>query len=414
MSEARDETARAETPRDETPRAPAGAPPPKPGFFGLDLLDNRYPALHGLRVIAILSVLQIHVTWDYTTLHRIGLDQSFVDRSLATFFGMDCFFVLSGFLIGSILLRSIATSGTQQIRRFYLRRIFRTFPSYYLVLTALVLMFPLSAAQRSHLAYEYTYLTNFVPLARRSVVMIWGWSLSLEEQFYLAVPLLFVALRRMRSDAVRLAFLGALSIGALFVRLYIYSTREEWVGTELHGAVYFRTWTRFDPLLVGVMLAVIEARWGPRIATWLERPAHRAMLAVPATGCVWLLLFPELFGEEHEQLHNMFRWGTITSVMYLALVPMLLHGTGAIARFLSAPIWRRLATLGYGVYLVHIPILDHVLVPIGARMAERGVPPAAIWVLTFAGVIVLSFAAGYVLHVLVEKPSLRIRERLAA
>ncbi len=397
------------------PPPPASAPPrPTPGFFGLDLLDDRYPALHGLRVIAILSVLQIHVTWDYTNLFRIGLPETFTSRSLAIFFGMDLFFVLSGFLIGSILLRSIATSGTQQLRRFYLRRIFRTFPSYWLVLTALVLLFPLNAAQRSHLAYEYAYLTNFVPLGRRSVVMLWGWSLSLEEQFYLTVPLLFVVLRKLRSDRARLWLLGGLALVALVVRLAIFTSREEWVATELHGAVYFRTWTRFDPLLVGVMLAVIEQRWGPKIGAWLEHPAHRAMLAVPATACLWLLFYPDLFGEEHTQLVNMFRWGTVTSILYLALVPMLLHGRGAITRMLAAPIWRRLATLGYGVYLVHIPILDHVLTPIGARLVRQGSSPYLVWVLTFAGVVVLSFAAGYVLHILVEKPSLRIRERLAA
>ena len=110
-----------------------------PGFFALDLLDNRFPALHGMRVIAILSVIAYHVTWIFMAEQGIFLDPGFFTQSLAIFFGMDLFFLLSGFLIGSILLRSIATTGAQHIKRFYLRRIFRTFPSYYLVLTVLVL-----------------------------------------------------------------------------------------------------------------------------------------------------------------------------------------------------------------------------------------------------------------------------------
>src|SRR5664279_3647974 len=99
-------------------------------FLELDLLDNRYPALHGLRVLAIVSVVQFHVSWVFAGEQGIALDGGFLATSLTIFFGMDLFFMLSGFLIGSILLRSLATAGTQQLQRFYLRRVFRTFPSY--------------------------------------------------------------------------------------------------------------------------------------------------------------------------------------------------------------------------------------------------------------------------------------------
>src|SRR5512133_1053629 len=86
-------------------------------FFALDLLDNRYPALHGLRVLAIVTVVQFHITWIFYGEQNIWLDRGFVDSSLTIFFGMDLFFMLSGFLIGSILLRSLQVDGTQNIRR---------------------------------------------------------------------------------------------------------------------------------------------------------------------------------------------------------------------------------------------------------------------------------------------------------
>lgn len=388
--------------------------PARPGFFGLELLDNRYPALHGLRIVAILSVIQIHVTWDFHDHPALDLPDWFVDRSFAAFMGMDCFFVLSGFLIGSILLRSIDTSGTQQIRRFYLRRMFRTFPSYYIVLTLLVLAFPMTAHQREHLPYEYTYLTNFAPLGRRNVVMLWGWSLSLEEQFYLAVPLLFVVLRKLSTDRARIALLALLTASGLAARFYVYFRGAPWHGVELYEAVYFRTFTRYDTLVAGVLLAFVHARHGDRIGKWLEHPAHRALLSVPAAGLAWVLLYPELFGEENKPITNLFRWGTLTSLFYLAVVPMLIHGSGPITRLLSLPIWRRLATLGYGVYLVQIPLLDHLLVPIAFGMHRHGVSMLVIWPVTFFGTVVLSFAIGYLMHILIEKPSLRIREWLAA
>src|ERR1700722_376913 len=179
-------------------------------FFELDLLDNRYPALHGLRVLAIISVVQFHVTWVFAGEQGIALDGDFMASSLTIFFGMDLFFMLSGFLIGSILLRSLETEGSQRIKRFYLRRIFRTFPSYYVILTVLVLTAALNATQRHNIRYEYLYLTNFISLRRADVVMFWGWSLALEEQFYLTVPFLFVLLTRLRSDCARLGLLVAM------------------------------------------------------------------------------------------------------------------------------------------------------------------------------------------------------------
>lgn len=396
---------------DAPPRAEKSA---RPGFFGLELLDNRYPALHGLRVFAILSVIQYHVTWVITTFPQVHLDQSFIDGSMSIFFGMDCFFVLSGFLIGSILLRSLDTSGTQNIRRFYLRRIFRTFPSYWLVLTFLVLAFPMNDAQRHNVVYEFTYLTNFVPLRRDKIIMFWGWSLSLEEQFYLAVPLLFVLLQKLPHDRARAWFLGGLTLSALFVRIGVYWYGRPWTDLTIYDALYFRTPTRYDAIVAGILLALAEARWGQKIARWLEPPLHRAALGVPALACCWLLLRPDLFGEDYDQIVHLFTWGTVTSLMYLLTVPMLLHGDGWVVRFLSAPIWRRLATVGYGVYLVHIPLIDHVAMPMILHFQAEQVSMAYVWPLAFVIVTVLSFAVGYVLHVLVEKPSLRIREWLAA
>ncbi len=260
--------------------------PPLRGFFALDLLDNRFSALHGLRVLAIVSVVAYHVTWIFMGEQGIFLDPAFFAQSLTVFFGMDLFFVLSGFLIGSILLRSVAQSGAQHLRRFYLRRVFRTFPSYYIVLTVLVLAFPLTAHQRHHLPWEYLYGTNFLPLERGQCVMFWGWSLGLEEQFYLAVPLLFFALQRLRSDRARIGLLTGLLALALAIRLVVFFRHRPWNDGVLYGALYFRTHTRFDPLVAGILLAVIHQRYGRDLARWLEAPFHRALLALPALRVV--------------------------------------------------------------------------------------------------------------------------------
>jgi len=383
-------------------------------FFGLDLLDNRYPTLHGIRVLAIISVVQFHVTWIFAGEEGIVLDKGFVDGSLTIFFGMDLFFILSGFLIGSILLHSLRTSGSQNIRRFYLRRIFRTFPSYYLVLTFLALVTTLTAMQKSHLVYEYIYATNFFSLQRKDIVMFWGWSLALEEQFYLTVPALFYVLQKLKTDKARITLLTVVWAMALVIRLVIFYRHRPWNDFILYGALYFRTHTRFDTIVCGIILAFVEQRFGDRVHGWLQKPLNRALLALPALACLWLLLRPAMFGPEYVQIVHVFAWGTVTSIMWFCAVLLLLHGEGPIQRALSAPIFRRIATLGYGVYLVHIPLCDHFIVPIAKRLEARHVSMILVWPLSLVLLMGSSIFVGYLLHIFVEKPALRIRQRLAA
>ncbi|HVZ32047.1 MAG TPA: acyltransferase [Polyangiaceae bacterium] len=382
-------------------------------FLTLDLLDNRYPALHGLRVFAIVSVVQFHVTWIFAGEHNIEIDLDWAASSLAVFFGMDLFFMLSGFLIGSILLHSLQTAGTQQLRRFYVRRIFRTFPSYYFVLATLVLTTKLTAAQWRHLPYEAAYLTDFLPLGETQTLMFWGWSLALEEQFYLTVPLLFFVLSRLRSDHLRVALLVALWVSALVVRLVIYYRHRPWADIDLYGALYFRPHTRYDTLVAGILLAVVHRRWGRSIARWLEAPFHRALLAIPALGCFWFLLRPMTFAAYDPQFQHVFAWGTVTTLMYFCCLLLLLHADGPLQRMLSAPIFRRIATLGYGIYLVHMPLCDRFIAPAAQALQRRQVTMLLVWPASIAAVMLLSLSVAYVLHVVIEKPSFRLRTRLA-
>lgn len=383
--------------------------------LALDLLDNRFPALHGLRFVAIVTVVQYHLT---ATLGRhVELAPELVATSLRVFFGMDLFFILSGFLIGTILIRARERHGTQQVGRFYLRRIFRTFPPYYLVLTGLALWHTLTPEQLHNLPYEYAYLTNFRGSTSQELVMGWGWSLALEEQFYLLAPLLVWGLLRLRTDRARIAVLVALCGLGLVIRLAIWASRDvfgdsPWGSVEYTRAVYFSTYTRFDTLICGVLLALIELRFGERIGRWLKHPFHRALLALPAMTLLWLLLSTSSPGAGGSTLSRAFYWGTATCLMYLPALLLLLHVPSAIGRFLSRPVFRRLATLGYGVYLIHIPVIEALA---GARdaLVATGLSPTAMWLVSLVVVMLVSLAVSYLLHVVVEKPSLWLRDRVA-
>jgi peptidoglycan/LPS O-acetylase OafA/YrhL len=382
-------------------------------FFALELLDNRYASLHGLRVVAVLSVIQFHVSWIFAGEHNMPIDPDWAASSFAVFFGMDLFFVLSGFLIGSILLHSLQTAGSQQLRRFYIRRIFRTFPSYYVVLGVLAVCSNMTPAQLRHLPYEAAYLTDFLPLGSSETLMFWGWSLALEEQFYLTVPLLFVVLGYLRSDWLRVGLLVLIWASALVVRLSIHYLHRPWVDIDLYGALYFRPHTRYDTLVAGILLAVVHRRWGADIGRWLQAPFHRALIAVPAWGCFWFLLRPMTFAAHDSQFLHLFEWGTTTTLMYFGVLLLLLHADGPFQRMLSAPVFRSIATLGYGVYLVHMPLCENVVQPVAEALFERHVPMWVLWPVSVISVALLALGVAYLLHVFIEKPSLRIRERLS-
>ncbi len=381
-------------------------------FFSFSLLANHFPALHGLRSIAIIAVLQYHVT---NMMQQSGfrLARGFYVFSTNIFFGMDLFFILSGFLIGTMLLHSVDHREPRGFARFYARRAFRTFPSYYLVLTVLVLIKPLNPAQQSNLVWEYTYLTNYVHGSVGKVVMNWGWSLCVEEHFYLLVPLLLLALHYLGSHRARLAALVTLWLSGLGVRLGIYlSSHEHWTGLEIHRALYRTTHTRFDILVAGILVAYLVRYFKDPITERLKKRVWRIGLWAIMIICLWLLVFPGPI-LERSALFRVFAWGTLTSLMYVPLILLLLCSEGRLQRFLSHPFFLRSATLGYGIYLVHVPVC---LVVLGCAHKIEGflaLPPLFLWPQILFWLLVSSAAVAYVLHLLVEKPMLRLRNRLA-
>jgi peptidoglycan/LPS O-acetylase OafA/YrhL len=242
--------------------------------------------------------------------------------------------------------------------------------------------------------------------------MFWGWSLALEEQFYLVVPALFFVLHRIKHEKSRIAFLVVLAFGALARRLWMLYFKGPWTPLTLYTSLYFRTPTRYDALVWGVLLAIVYQRWGTQIRQWLSSPRARASLAVPSLGLWWVISTPDLFGPQYEDLVHVLSWGTLTCAMYYGFVLLLLQGEGLVAHLLGAEFFRKTATLGYGVYLVHIPLCYEVLVPLARRLVDKNIPMAVIWPVSLFTVLAISFVLAYVLHVLVEKPALRLRQAL--
>ena len=202
-----------------------------------------YPALDGLRGLAILLVV---------VYHNFG----FIDYFFFGWLGVDLFFVLSGFLITDILLRSLGQKNF--LKNFYMRRILRIFPLYYLTLIFFLLIYP-RLFDNPDLSYYTTnqvwlwgYLQNWLYIFKpdqSANILHHLWSLAVEEQFYLVWPFLILLIKKPKRLIILLAIVLALVISLrLIVWLY-----------QIESLAYFNlyTFSRIDGICIGSILALL-------------------------------------------------------------------------------------------------------------------------------------------------------------
>lgn len=164
--------------------------------------------IDGLRTIAVFLVMFGHWTSIWPTFEKL-------DR-FTSFFGVNLFFVLSGFLISAILIRTKSKSVESNsfiLKQFYLRRFLRIFPLYYLVILAGVLL--KIPAAKGDFFWLVTYLANFKAILTDGRLGYYAhlWSLSVEEQFYIFFPIIFLLtpIKHLNKLSVSLIILGLLS-----------------------------------------------------------------------------------------------------------------------------------------------------------------------------------------------------------
>ena len=245
------------------------------------------PALDGLRAIAIVLVVLFHYPW---------ANQFFEGNPVhGGFLGVDVFFVLSGFLITSLLLKERADTGAVSLRSFYARRALRLLPAFGVLFAfAVVARFAfVQDAQRPSWFGIFgmaAYFANWVQLwAHEPLGPLFGhtWSLAIEEQFYLVFPLVFVGLSRLRMSRRSIGLtLFAGAVASALWRAYLWSSPPSFVdfyaritGRAVQGTNPFETWnrwyfgtdTRLDALLIGCVAAVILVGLQPRLTLAVRR-----------------------------------------------------------------------------------------------------------------------------------------------
>jgi peptidoglycan/LPS O-acetylase OafA/YrhL len=355
---------------------------------------ERQAGLDLLRALAIVVVVIYHAA-----LFGFKLPGR-VDRF--GWIGVDLFFVLSGYLIGGQLLAPLARDQPINLGRFFARRALRIMPAYFVVL-AVYFSLP-SWREYSEMSQPlWKFLLSVQNIALHGgTAFSHAWSLAVEDQFYLALPFLLLFLFRRPRAAIIIPCL--IVFGGLLLRTFL-----AWKNPSIDGGVSFRgfqawiyypTWTRLDPLVFGVVLAAIEKfrpHWWQGLinrAPWLWLPGLAAIIYglylgendLTIVSCVWQ--FPLIAVG-------------MTALLVCAVSPRLPF------RRIAIPGAAFIASIAYSAYLIQKLVIHAV----EQFCSSHNIQPTS--AITLVGVELCVYAAATLLFLLVERPFLQLRKRVA-
>lgn len=326
-------------------------------IFGVFKKDPKeIESLNGLRAFSILIVLFFHL-WENNA-HQF-LEQGLVTESslnsiLSMIHFMDLFFLLSGLLIYAGLFRAFEKYSTLNIKEFYLKRILRIYPAYY---TVLIITFLFSIViynemkAKSNLNEVEAFVLNRASVAisnpwsdiflysnyNPNRVFEFGWSLSLEQHFYIVLPFLCLFALFKLPFQRRMLVLSVIYIIPIFFRFYHY-----YYGPI--GGIYYATHTRFDALFVGIItFEIFNKRY---FQNWNGLHAFLLFLGAVVLFIIGVQIrkHPVL---EHTLSYNLYH------IVFILLTISAMIPASPVYKFFSSLLFRPISRLSYTIYLWH-------------------------------------------------------------
>lgn len=336
-----------------------------------------------VRGIAIFMVMSVHFRVPHTGVAL--LDGAKTSALYVGGHGVTLFFVLSGFLVGGLLMKEYKATQELKAGRFLLRRMFKIWPSYYFLLV-------FHAVIRRHPFHSFFWQNFFHVQNYYGSTIQQTWSLAVEEHFYLVMPVLmyFIAKRKWGPEKMLITF-GSVAALAFTLR---------WMATRRadYDAIHHYTQFNVDSMLCGVCIAVLFYYMPEVYAKVSKRAWPLALVTVAAMAGT---LLP----------HNNWTNPLDNTTSYLgcaAFLMLVMEHSGWMAR---TWVYRGISTVGiysYGIYLYHSLMLT-----VGERISARYTGPmgwfAAVIVQTTGGIII-----GVIMSRIVEWPFLMWRERIGS
>ena len=320
--------------------------------------------------------------------------------------GVDLFFVLSGYLIASQLFATMANGQKIAIRTFYLKRFFRIFPAYLLVVI-LYFSFPF-IREREALSPLWKYLTFTQNLGldlRTHGTFSHAWSLCIEEQFYLIFPLIILLLDMKKVFKKGYFVLIGLFVAGFIIRMYnhlhfvtpVLGTDDS--GIIWHIWIYYPTYCRLDGLLVGVAVAAVFS-FLPLVKARLNK--HGNALLILSLFILSIAYFVCL--DEESFMGSVFGF-PLVSIGYGFMVAGAVSESSFLFKLQSA-LTAKIATLSYSLYLVH----KFVIHLAQQKLAAWGVDNKSNFMLLLCMLICVLVAL--IMNKIIEKPCLRLRDKI--
>jgi peptidoglycan/LPS O-acetylase OafA/YrhL len=323
-------------------------------------------------------------------------------------FGVDIFFVLSGFLITSILVQERAATGRMDLKAFYMRRVLRLSPAMVLVLLASLLylglfrrisgMFDATAVLISAL-----YISNFALIfaGLRLGMLTPTWSLSVEEQFYSIWPLTLAFLLKMGRKKVVVAVISLVAL-SMFVRVGFYSAYLITGKLPLFGAANHLLFARADGLMLGALVSVVAT------SGWLPISPDKRLWTAMAWSALLALLGILIFGPIDYGPIVFYGLYGLTGILSALLITALIATPTSLTTVLRLPplVWT--GKISYGLYLYHLPVFA--LVP----LALRSLYPTELHPWTTAAIaIAVSFGLAAASYYFIEIRFLKLKHRIS-